>query len=277
METNHDAMTPRLFEIKSAARENYDTFTLKLAPREGDGILFSPGQFNMLYSFGVGEVPISISGPASDASTLVHTIRAVGTVTSAMSSLKAGDVIGVRGPFGAPWPIKDMEGHDIVVMAGGIGLAPLRPVIYHILANRAKYGKVVLLYGARSPEDILFRKEIEKWRGSLEMETILTVDRGVGGWKGNVGVVTTIIGKATFDPSHTAAFICGPEVMMRFSAMELLKRGVPATNVFVSMERSMKCGAGLCGFCQIGPVFVCKNGPVFPYPSVKEFFGTREV
>jgi NAD(P)H-flavin reductase len=268
----------RPFTVTKTAKETGDTFTLTLASGEPDGgFMFAPGQFNMLYLFGVGEVPISISGDPADGKRLVHTIRAVGSVTGPMKSLKKGDVIGVRGPYGSAWPVEEMEGSDVVIMCGGVGLAPLRSVIYHIIRNREKYGRVALLYGARTPDDILYRKELEKWRASLELEILVTVDRGLAGWKGNVGLVTTLVRKATFDPRHTHALICGPEVMMRFSVMELAKIGVSHDNVWLSMERNMKCGVGLCGRCQMGPFFVCKDGPVFRYPVIKDVFGKREV
>lgn len=273
-----DTMTPSLYTVTARSAETKDTFTLKLAPKDGTGgYAFTPGQFNMLYVFGMGEVPISISGPAGGGSPLIHTIRAVGAVTNAMQAMRKGDQIGVRGPFGAGWPMDKLVGKDVLIMAGGIGLAPLRPAVYHLIRRREKFGKVALLYGARTPGDLLYLKELEKWRASLDMETLVTVDRGMDGWKGNVGVVTTLLAKSTFDPARAAALICGPEVMMRFSAMELFKRGVAPENVFVSMERNMKCGAGLCGACQFGPVFICKDGPVFPYPAIKELWGKREI
>jgi NAD(P)H-flavin reductase len=272
------ALIPRPFTVTKVGKETSDTFTLTLASGEPDGgFSFTPGQFNMLYLFGAGEVPISISGDTADGARLVHTIRAVGSVTGPMKGLKKGDVIGVRGPYGSAWPVEKMEGSDVVIMCGGVGLAPLRSVIYHIIRNREKYGKVVLLYGARTPDDMLYRKELEKWRASLDLEILVTVDRGLAGWKGNVGLVTTLVRKATFDPHHTHALVCGPEVMMRFSVMELAKMGVSYDNMWLSMERNMKCGVGLCGRCQMGPLFVCKDGPVFRYPALKDVFGKREV
>jgi NAD(P)H-flavin reductase len=169
------------------------------------------------------------------------------------------------------------EGNDVVVVAGGIGLAPLRPAIYHLLSQRERYGKVVLLYGARTPDDILFRRELELWRARFDMDVHVTVDRATGKWKGNVGVVTTLIPKAAFDRLNTIAMVCGPEVMMRFTALELEKRGVPSGCIFLSMERNMKCGIGLCGHCQFGPTFVCKDGPVFRYDRIKQLVATREI
>jgi NAD(P)H-flavin reductase len=273
-----EPMLPRPYRVRQVVRDTHDTFTLTLQPMNGSPELaFAPGQFNMLYVFGVGEVPISISGDPSKPKTLVHTTRAVGTVTKAMSLLKRGDVMGVRGPFGSPWPIEESSGKDVVIVAGGIGLAPLRPAVYQLLSQRQKYGKVVLLYGTRSPNDILFKRELEQWRSRFDFDVFVTVDRGIGGWRGSVGVVTTLINRAPFDPSNAFAFLCGPEVMMRFTVMELQKRGIPMDRTYLSLERNMKCAIGFCGHCQFGPAFVCKDGPVFRYDEIKELFGKREV
>ena len=273
-----EAMTPRPYSVKQIVRDTHDTFTLKLQPNSGSPeFAFAAGQFNMLYVFGVGEAPISISGDPSKPKALVHTTRAVGTVTKAMSLLKRGDVLGVRGPFGSPWPIEESSGKDVVIVAGGIGLAPLRPAVYQLLSQREKYGKVVLLYGTRSPNDILFKRELEQWRARFDFDVFVTVDRGIGGWRGRVGVVTTLIPRAPFDPLNSVALLCGPEVMMRFTVMELQKRGIPTDRTYLSLERNMKCAIGFCGHCQFGPAFVCKDGPVFRYDAIKELFGKREV
>lgn len=270
------AMVPVLFRIENVRKDTQDTFTLELAPT-GDGFMFSPGQFNMLYVFGVGEIPISISGDPGERDVLVHTTRAVGAVTKAMRGLKRNDLIGVRGPFGSHWPVEDVKGSDIVIVAGGIGLAPLRPAIYALLAQRERYGKIVLLYGTRSPADILYKSELERWRSRFDLEVYITVDRAMEGWRGNVGVVTTLIRKAPFDPDNTIAMVCGPEVMMRYTIQELNKRGVKLSGMYVSMERNMKCAIGLCGHCQLGNVFVCKDGPVFRYDKIEQLFSLREI
>lgn len=271
-------MIPSLFAIRRVVRETDDTFTIELrAVNSGSEIIFQPGQFNMVYVHGAGEIPISISGNPASLDTLVHTTRAVGAVTKVMDRLRRGDIVGIRGPYGVPWPVDEARGMDVVLVAGGIGLAPIRPVIYALLARRELYGKVVLLYGTRGPDDILFRNELEEWRSRFDFDVFLTVDRAAGGWKGNVGVVPALIAKAPFDPSNTVAMICGPEIMMRFSTMELAKRGVTPKAMYVSMERSMKCGIGLCGHCQFGPAFVCKDGPVFAYTRVKHLLGIWEI
>jgi NAD(P)H-flavin reductase len=162
-------------------------------------------------------------------------------------------------------------------VAGGIGLPPLRPALYRILSHREKYGKVVLLYGTRTPADILFRAELERWRARLDVDVFVTVDRAERSWKGNVGIVTNLIPKAPFDPSRTIAMLVGPEIMMRFTVMELLKRGIPEENVYLSMERNMKCGIGLCGHCQYRELFVCMDGPVFAYPRIKDLLTKWEI
>ncbi len=230
----------------------------------------------MLYAFGAGESAISISGNPEEAHKLLHTIRVVGTVTTALSKLRSGDPIGIRGPFGSCWPMQAAEGNDLVFVAGGIGLAPLRPAIYHVLANREKYGKVVLLVGTRTPQDLLFRRDLQKWRSRFDMEVWVSVDRAESGWRGNVGVVTTLIRRAQFDRFNTIAAICGPEIMMKFTIVELLKRGVSPKNIYLTMERNMKCAIGFCGHCQLGPTFICKDGPVFRYDRIKFWFEQRE-
>lgn len=270
-------MLPELFRVTRVQRETRDTVTVEMQRAAGGGLLFEPGQFNMIYMRGSGEVPISISGDPTQPDTLVHTVRAVGAVSTAMCNLRPGDQVGIRGPFGTSWPTVEAEGNDVVVVAGGIGLAPLRPMIYHLLANRQKYGNVNLLYGARTPGDLLYTRQLEQWRGRFDLEVEVTVDTAAPGWRGHVGLVTTVIPHAQFDPRHTTAVVCGPEIMMRFVIMELQKRGLNSENIFVSMERNMKCGVGLCGHCQFGHDFICKDGPVFPFDRIAELFGKREI
>jgi len=274
--TTSDApMLPRPSRIRSMIRDTHDTFTMELDP--GATWAFEPGQFNMLYVFGVGEVPLSISGDPGQPHQLVHTTRVVGTVTKAMGALRRGACIGVRGPYGRPWPLEVALGRDVVVVAGGIGLAPLRPLLHNLAARRAAFGRVVLLYGTRMPEDVLFRREMERWREEHDIACSVTVDRAIGGWPGYVGVVTALIPRAPFDASNAVAYLCGPEIMMRFSAEALRKRGIAAERVFVSLERNMKCAIGHCGHCQFGAAFVCKDGPVFPYERVKRLLELREI
>jgi len=273
-----EPMVPRLFAVRRVRRETEDTFTLELQPESpSEGMAFAAGQFNMLYVFGVGEVPISISGDPEKPEILVHTVRAVGTVTKAICRLKPGGFLGVRGPFGTRWPVEEAMGGDVVLVAGGIGLAPLRPVVYQLLARRGEFGRVALLYGARSPKEMVYRRELARWEKRPGFTVHTTVDKPAEGWEGNVGVVTTLIPEVEFDPREAVAMVCGPEIMMRFAVLELQKRGVPEEKIFISMERNMKCGIGLCGHCQIGPYFVCKDGPVFRFDVIKPFFGKREI
>jgi len=269
---------PSPFRIQRMRKDTDDTFTLELSPANGvKEFAFRPGQFNMVYVFGVGEIPISISGDPAKSQILVHTTREVGTVTRAMRKLKRDDMLGVRGPFGTPWPVEQAAGSDVVIVAGGIGLAPLRPALYHLMAQRDNYGRIVLLYGTRTPADILYRRELEQWRAHFDLEIHVTVDRAMSGWRGNVGVVTSLIPKAPFDPLNSVAIVCGPEVMMRFTVMALKKRGVDEQNIFLSMERNMKCAIGLCGHCQFGSMFVCKDGPVFCYAQIRELLEKHEI
>jgi NAD(P)H-flavin reductase len=271
-------MLTHAYSVKQIQQETYDTFTLGLKPKGNiQTKSFAPGQFNMLYAFGVGEVPISISGDPAKREVLVHTTRAVGAVTNAMWKLRRGDMVGVRGPFGTSWPMKEAKGCDVVIVAGGIGMAPLRPTLYQLLSERREYGKVFLLYGARTPADLLYQREMEQWQARSDLRVDITVDRALRWWRGNVGVVTTLIPKADFEPSSTIAMVVGPEIMMRFTIAELQRRGVPDENIYISMERNMKCGFGFCGHCQLGPFFVCKDGPVFRFDRIKPFFGKGEV
>ena len=272
------ALLPSLFRVTRARRETSDSVTLELAARDGDTWFpFRAGQFNMLYAFGIGEVPISISGDPTAPETLVHTIRAVGSVTRALCDMKKGDIVGVRGPFGSSWPVEHAQGRDVVVVAGGIGLPPVRPILYEVLAHRSLYGRLILLYGSRTPEDLVFPKELERWRARLDVDVQVTVDTAARGWRGNVGFVTTLVPRAPFNPENAVAFVCGPELMMRFAATELQRRGLAPRDIHISMERNMKCGVGLCGHCQCGPLFMCKDGPVFALPAVQRFLTIREL
>jgi NAD(P)H-flavin reductase len=194
-----------------------------------------------------------------------------------MRHLKPRDTIGIRGPFGSAWPVEEAVGRDCVIVTGGIGLAPLRPVLYHVIAHREKFRRIVLLYGARSPEEILFRHELEGWRSKFDLDVRVTVDRAGSDWRGTVGVVPMLIRRAEFDPGKTTAMVCGPEVMMRFTVRELESRGIEQGNIYVSMERNMKCALGFCGHCQYGPAFVCKDGPVFRFDRIAAIFGKAEI
>lgn len=270
-------LIPQWYRIRRRVRETQDTFSLELESLENRKAAgFSPGQFNMLYMFATGEVPISISGDPQDPGVLVHTIRSYGAVTSRMQTLGKGQIMGLRGPFGTGWPMADLKSRDIIMCAGGIGLAPLRPVLYAILAQREAFGKVTLLYGERTPGDLLYRREMERWRGRFDLEIMVTVDSARRQWRGNVGVVTTLMTRLRIDPTRTHALLCGPEIMMRHAIEGLTGLGVEPGCIYISMERNMQCGIGLCGHCQVGPLFICKDGPVFRYESVRDLFHRRE-
>lgn len=264
--------------IKRVVWETDDTFTLILdMDRRGEPFSFLPGQFNMLYVFGLGEAALSISSDPQKPKTIIHTIHRVGTVTSALAQMKRGDMIGLRGPFGTSWPLEPARRKDVCVVAGGIGLAPLRPVVYSLLRERKKYGRVILLYGARSPLDLLYRVELEAWAKEENVEVLVTVDRGDSSWKGYIGVVTNLFSHIKLDARATVCYVCGPETMMRYTLDELDRRGVPEDQVYLSMERNMKCAVGFCGHCQYGPDFICKDGPVFSLPRVRTLLERKEV
>ncbi len=270
-----DAWLPRVGKVRRRRHDAPDVWTLDI-DMGPEGLAFAPGQFNMLTAFGVGEAAISVSGDPA-AGRLVHTIRAVGAVSRALAQLSPGAPIGVRGPFGVGWPMAQAEGRDVVVVAGGLGLAPLRPAIYRLLAEREKFGRVTLLFGARSPEEIVFRHEVEHWRGRFDFEVEVTVDHALGDWRGHVGIVTSLIERAEFDPARTVAMVCGPEIMMRFVAAALGDKGVPESAIYLSMERNMKCAIGQCGHCQFGPVFICRDGPVFSYDRLRGLLAVKEL
>lgn len=256
--------------------EGVSTFWFKFTdPAVRKSYSFRPGQFNMVYVPGVGEAAISISSNPADTSTIGHSIRFVGNVTRAVSRMKVGDMVGLRGPFGTSWPIDDLTGKDLFIACGGIGLPPLRPVIYRILANRDKYGKVTIVYGARTPNELMYSEEYDAWRAA-GIDLQLSVDRGDQSWTGLVGVVPMWFYKFRLDPRKTAVLTCGPEIMIRFVIYEALARRVPEEQIYVSLERNMKCGQGSCGHCQIGPYFICKDGPVFRFDALKQFFNVEE-
>lgn len=273
-----DPMLPQPYRVRRVRKETHDTFTIELEPEgTGPARVFSPGQFNMIYAFGTGEAPISMSGRPWRTDVLVHTVRRVGSVTRAVALARRGDVLGVRGPFGSSWPMDEAVGCDVVAVAGGIGLAPLRSALYSLFRARGRFGRILLLYGARNPNNILYLAELKKWRRDFDVDVQIIVDAAAGGWGGDVGVVTKLIPRAAFDAKKTLAMICGPEVMMRFTVAELCDRGVDQQRIFLSLERNMKCAVGFCGHCQFGPTFICKDGPVFRYDRIAPWLATREI
>lgn len=271
-------LLPRPHRVHRVGRETPDTCTLDLKPVDGAPLdPFAPGQFNMVYVLGVGEAAISISGDPGRGDVVTHTLREVGGVTEALGRLTSGDFVGVRGPFGRGWPMEEAEGRDVVIVAGGIGFAPMRAAIYELLSKRDRYGRIGLAHGARTPGDVLFQAELEQWSRGGWMDVAVTVDRAAESWSGHVGIVTTTLRYLSFDPSETIAFLCGPEIMIRFAAAELVERGVPESSVYVALERNMKCGVGLCGHCQIGPVLLCRDGPVLPLDVAGPWLRVEEI
>lgn len=274
---------PRPATVERVQPQTADTVTLYVRTLDDDWAPFVPGQFDMLTALGVGEVPISVSGDPADRTVRQYTVRALGAVTRALTSLRPGEHLGVRGPYGRGWPVDTAVDTDVLVIAGGLGLAPLRPAIHHVLAHRERYRRVTILYGARSPDELLFADELHRWRGRFDVDVAVTVDaptapHGTGpAWRGHVGVVTTLVDGAVFDPDRATAMVCGPEVMMRFAVRALTDHGVGHERIYVSLERSMACGVGLCGHCQLGPFFICVDGPVLRHGRVAPWLEVRNL
>jgi len=292
---------PVRYLVQARRQETHDTVTLELRPAGEPIPAHRPGQFTMLYAFGAGEVPISVSGPP-DGPVLVQTIRAVGAVTSALCAASVGQAIGVRGPFGTDWGIAggaapagarqpeddavtgragrtaltDPAGQDLLVVAGGIGLAPLRPALLAALGAPGRYGRLTVLVGSRSPEEICFAGEFGRWRDA-GADVRVTVDRADSGWRGHVGVVTQLIAKVDIDPARTVALVCGPEVMMRLTARALAALGIAERAIRVSLERNMRCGIAECGHCQLGSVLLCRDGPVISYARARQLLAVKEL
>jgi len=264
-------LKPRDAVIEAIKRETYDTLIYTLVLKDGGEFSFKPGQFSMVGLPGMGEAPISISSEPSRRESFDHTIRAVGNVTRALANLEEGDEVMIRGPYGTGWPMEEAKGKDILIVAGGIGLAPLRPFIFHIFENRADFGYLEILYGARTPDDMLYTQEFPQWRKQERVKLLLTVDRVPEGeaWEYGLGVVTELFDFVEISPASGIALTCGPEIMMRFVARGLLQRGFSPGRVYLSMERRMKCGIAHCGHCQIGPKYVCQDGPVFTYRALR--------
>lgn len=270
-------MLPRPFVVRAVRPETEDTATLVLESRDGTPFPFEPGQFTMVGRPGFAEVPISISGDPAAPGVLQHTVRAVGDASAGLVRSVPGDVLLVRGPYGTGWDAGEGLGRDVVIIAGGIGLAPLRPLVLALLARRELYRRVSVVYGCRTPDQMLFRDDLAQWRGRFDIDVAVTVDAASAEWRGHVGVVTTVLPAAGLDPTSTVAFVCGPEVMMRLTADALCDLGIPSQRVRMSMERNMKCGVGLCGHCQLRELFVCLDGPVFGYDRLRPLLTMAEV
>lgn len=264
---------PAIFRIEDRSEEFTGTVTLRIKGESAEIRGFQPGQFNMLYAFGAGEIPISMSGSTTDGNGYVHTIRGHGAVSRALAELREGDPLGVRGPFGCGWPLAQAANKEVLVIAGGLGMAPLRPLIYSLLEHDPAVSRIRLFYGARRPQEILYREELQQWSKSIELS--LTVDHADAEWQGHIGVITGPLDKVDIDPGNTIAFLCGPEIMMRFCIQVLTAKGLPTSAIHLSMERNMKCATGQCGHCQWGPNFICKDGPVFCYEDIRQWFNIR--
>lgn len=271
--THHSA---RILHIK---QEIQDTFTLQIEfedPEVAEGYRFAPGQFNMLYLPGIGESAISISSDPETPQTLSHTIRKVGNVTKALYRKQVGDQVLVRGPFGSSWPVQDCQNCDVILASGGVGLAPMRPILYYIMNHRQDYGEVSLLYGARTPQVLLYADEYQSWQ-DRGINLQVTVDLGDDTWQGNLGVVPLLFYRLRINAPLTRIMTCGPEIMMRFVIFEALARRLKPDDIYLSMERNMNCALGFCGHCQLGPAFVCNNGPVFTYKYMEPYFDVEDL
>jgi NAD(P)H-flavin reductase len=276
--SNPYLIQPATIVEKIREADDIDTYRLQFVDEQvRRAYRFAAGQFNMVYLFGVGEVAISIVSDPDEPDYLDHTIRVAGRVTSAMSQLQIGEVLGIRGPFGQGWPLADMRGKDVVVVTGGLGCAPVVGAIEYIFRRRSDFGAVRILHGVKTPHDLLYRERFEIWRQHPDTQVYLTSDRADKSWQYHVGVVTELFHEVRIDPARTAVLMCGPEIMMRLGAPILIGRGIPATSIYVSLERHMECGIGLCGHCQMGPYFLCKDGPVMRYDRVVQWLGRAGV
>lgn len=275
--TTPGPMTPVAYRVTGRRAESADTATLAVEPVAAPLARPSPGQFHMLWAFGVGEVPISVSHVGEGGASHHHTVRAVGATTQALCALDEGDTLGVRGPFGTGWDLAAAQGEDVVVVAGGLGLAPLRPVVEELVGQRDRFGRVAVLVGARSPDDLLFADVVAGWRGRFDLDVEITVDHARGRWRGDVGVVTSLIPRVPIDFAAASAFVCGPEIMMRFAGNALRDAGVAPDRIQVSLERNMVCGVAHCGHCQLGPTFLCREGPVYALDAIGPLLTARSL
>jgi len=265
-------------EILERIDEAAGIFTLRL--RFSDAALqraytFQPGQFNMVYLYGVGEVAISIVSDPRDEHIFDHTIRVVGRVTRGLAQLQTGRYIGIRGPFGRSWPLHEAQGRDVLIVTGGLGCAPTISVINYVLNRRERYGRLIIMQGVKHANDLLWRERYAQWAKQPDTQVIIAADEGVSIWPWHVGRVTDLFDSIHLDPAHTTAMMCGPEGMMHAAVRQLTQRGMDEASIYLSMERNMQCAVGHCGHCQYGGKFVCKDGPVFSFPEVKELFGVK--
>lgn len=265
---------PATIVEKIREAEDINTYRLKLVDEQvRQQFRFNAGQFNMVYLFGIGEVAISIVSDPDEPQFLDHTIRTVGRITKGIAGLQPGDVLGIRGPFGQGWPLDEARGRNVVIVTGGLGCAPVVGAIEYIFRRRAQYGPVKILHGVKTSQDLIYRERFDAWRRAPDTEVLLASDQPDKRWSHHVGVVTELFEQVAIDPARTIVLMCGPEIMMRLGAPILTRRGIPATAVYVSLERHMECGIGLCGHCQMGPYFLCKDGPVMRYDLVEPWLG----
>ncbi len=265
-------LLPREAEVIGRDQESPTIFSLHLRftdARVAAGWHFEPGQFNMLYMAGIGEVPISISSDPDDEERFSHTIRVVGRETRALARLQPGDRIGVRGPFGRGWPLERLEGRDVAVVTGGLGCAPTVALIDYLMHRRRRFGRVAIVQGVKHSEDLLWRERYDEWGRRPETRVLLAADVVRGKWPGIQGPVTALFDRLELDFGNTASVMCGPQPMMVAAAHGLMERGVVARRIWLSMERNMQCAVGLCGHCQFGSAFVCRDGPVFSWPELE--------
>jgi len=275
---NHYVIHPATIVEKIREAEDINTYRLQLVDEQTrQQFRFKAGQFNMVYLFGVGEVAISIVSDPDEPELLDHTIRAVGRTTKAIADLQPGETLGIRGPFGEGWPLEEAKGRNVVIVTGGLGCAPVVGAIEYIFRRRAQYGSVKILHGVKTPHDLLYRERFDAWRRHPDTEVLLTSDQPDKTWCYHVGVVTELFEQVSIDPAKSTVLMCGPEIMMRLGVPILMRRGIPATAIYVSLERHMECGIGLCGHCQMGPYFLCKDGPVMRYDRVEQWLGRTGV
>jgi NAD(P)H-flavin reductase len=271
---------PQPAEIVEKRPEAKGIFTFRLRFSSEDmrrSYRFQPGQFNMLYAFGAGDVAITIVSDPADPEILDHTIRVVGNVTQVLGRLKKGDVVGLRGPFGSAWPLEEVRGKDIIIVTGGLGCAPTLGALHYIVRRRKYYGAIKIIHGIKAPRDLIYQKKFREWERSPNTEVHLTVDKADRGWKHKIGLVTHLLADVTFEPARSVVMMCGPEIMMRFTVKEFLNRGLTTDRIYLAMERNMKCALGFCGHCQFGPHFICKEGPILRYDRVQGIFNLKEV
>lgn len=273
--SEHDPYLPIEAEIIECSHETSSIFTLHLSFIERHRhhlFAFHPGQFNMVYLYGVGEVAISIVSDPDEKHVISHTIRAIGRVTKALQKLKPGDRVGIRGPYGRGWPLHKVHGKDIVIVTGGLGCAPTVSIINYILARRSHFGNLKILQGVKHSDDFIFRKQYEIWQQAPYTEIHIAADQAGPKWPWSIGYVTDMIDILDLKPENTIAMMCGPEMMMHTAIHALNQKGISENDIYLSMERNMECGIGQCGHCQYGGLFVCKDGPIFAYPEIKALF-----